>query len=366
MLSVNKIGSFEAFCLMSFLLGTKIFFTNVKVIIDRTGTAGWYTTIISFIITMFFFSLLCILINKFEGLNIIDIFNKTFGWFLGSIFSILFSGYALFYSSSVLREFFEMLKAYNLPYTPPSIIVGLFLIVTCIYLYVGLDGISKICVLAFFVVLAGTITIYLLGIPNYNPSLLTPLGGYGLRESVLAGILRSSAYSEVFFLAVIVTSLKDTRTFKKVGFYSLSFIAFIFCISILFSLMTFGYTSGSELLSGIFQLSRLIYYNRFIQRLESLFLFIWVIAAFFNVTISAYFSLNIYCQVFKIKNHRPLIPSFIFLIFYLTFLPESLISVKEMNLTFIYQYSLFFIYTIPILALILSSVSQNKSKLKAR
>jgi spore germination protein KB len=369
MVKEGKIGSFEAFCMFVFLLSTKIFFTNTSVVIQLSGTAAWYTTLISCIASLLFFLLLYWLIRKFPNKNIVDIFKEVFGNILGSVITFIFFAYALFYSASVLREFVEMIKAYNLPYTPPSIIITLLLSVTSIYLFIGLEGISKISVLAFYPVLIGTLLLLLLGLPQYEPHYITPLLGYGVKHSLWVGLLRSAAYSEIFFLSVIVPSLKDVKIFKKVGIASLLFTGLFFSLCIALIIMAFNYTSASENLSNIFTLSRAVYYNRFIQRVESIFLFIWVIASVLNVSISAYMALSLYCKNFRIKNHRPLIPAFAVLLFLLTLLPQNFAEVLHVNLMIIKQHSLFFIFSIPVLALFLSVLLKKgtpKKKLKTR
>ncbi len=369
MVKEGKIGSFEAFCMFIFFLSTKIFFTNTSVIIQLAGTAAWYITLISCTTSILFFLLLYRLIKKFPNKNIVDIFKEVFGNILGSVITFIFFAYALFYSASVLREFVEMIKAYNLPYTPPSIIIFLLLTVTSIYLFIGLEGISKISVLAFYPVLLGTLLLLLLGLPQYEPHYVMPLLGYGAKHSLWIGLLRSSAYSEIFFLSVIIPSLKDSKTFKKVGISSLLFTGLFFSLCLILIIMAFHYTAASENLSNIFTLSRSIYYNRFLQRVESIFLFIWIIASVLNVSISAYIALSLYCKNFRIKNHRPLIPSFAILLFLLTLLPKNLSEVIHINLMILKQHSLFFIYSVPVIALLLTVLLKKGSppkKLKTR
>ncbi|HEX9060289.1 MAG TPA: GerAB/ArcD/ProY family transporter, partial [Clostridia bacterium] len=184
--------------------------------------------------------------------------------------------------------------------------------------------------------------------------------GYGIGKTVYQGIFRSSAYDEVVILAFIINSVHGLKNFKKAGLVSLILSGVIISTTVLCDLMAFAYTQGSENLSDLFQLSRIIYYNRFFQRVEAIFLFIWVIASIVTVATAFYISISIYCKAFRISNHRPLILPGIFLTFMVALLPENLNETVEKNILFIREYSIFVVYLIPILVLIISLILGRK------
>jgi spore germination protein KB len=354
--SEGKISVFEAICITTFIITTKIFFTSPSYLVKHAGTASWYCTIISCITSIIFFLLIYLLMKRFIGKNIVEIFEIVLGKYFGKLLSLLFCAYGLYYSGSNLREFVEMIKAYNLPYSPPSVIFSIFIATVCLITYFGLNGISRISVIYFYPVIAGFILILLLASPNYDVDYLKPYLGYGLGNSLTIGFLRSSAYEEVFILTIIINSMQSIKAFKKSGIISLIIAGIAFSISLICYLMTFGYIMGSENLSGIFQLSKIIYFNRFFQRLESVFLFIWVISSVIAASISFYITIIIYCKTFNIQEHKPLILPFAALLFLVAILPNSLSEVIDINLVLIRQYSLFLVYFIPVLVLLLSLI----------
>lgn len=351
---VGKISALEGICLMSFFIAAKVFFALIGISIRHTATASWYITLASMLLSMLFFLFLCKLLKRFPGKNIVEIFKIVFGRFLGSVLALLFSVYALYNAGIILREFIEMIKAYNLPYTPPSIIMILFIALLLFYLRIGLQSLAQVATLCFFPVLVGTAMILILAIPNYDPNNLAPFGGNNLWDNLYYSLFRTSGYSEIFFLATIYPSFQNYKTFRRVGLFALLIGGFVFSLNILFSLMAFGYEMSSEYISSLFQLSRLIYFNRFFQRLESIFLFIWVISSFLNVSISTFFALHIYTQVFRIENPRPFIPSLLFLTMWIAFLPKNLFEIIFVHLVVLHEFSILFIFSIPLITLIVS------------
>lgn len=359
MSSEGNFGTYEAICLTTLLMINKIFYTSVSGIVEILGTAAWYGTIISCIVTLFFFYLLYLLMKRFPGHNITQIFEIVLGKFVGKIVTLSFCSYMVYFSASTLREFIEMIKVYNLPYTPPSFLIFTFLIVSSIIAYYGLEGIARISAIVFIPIILGMIIILLLNIHYYDLDYLKPFLGYGMKKTVVTGTLRSSAYDEIIILAIIINSI-GLKSFKKAGVLSIIITGITFTVNLICYLMAFSYTMGRENLSGLFQLSIIIYINRFIQRLESIFLFIWVVSSLIAVSIAFYIAISLYCKAFKISNHRPIILQFAFLTFMVALLPKNISEVIEINIKFLRQYSMLFVYTVPIIVLIFAIIFKKK------
>ncbi len=353
-------GTYEAICITSTLMITKIFYTSISVIIDIEGTSGWIGTIVSCLTTLVMFSLIYMLMKRFPNKDITQIFEAVLGRFSGKVLSLVFSAYLLFYAASSLREFVEMIKAYNLPYSPPSLLVFAFIAVCAIVAYYGLEGIARISGIFFIPVIVALFVILLLASPNYNINYMKPYLGYGLKETVVTGLLRCSAYDEVVILAFMINSMHGLKTFKRAGYASIIITGITFSSNLLCNVLAFTYTGGRENLSGLFELSRAIYFNRFVQRLESIFLFAWVISSLVSVAIAFYLSINIYTKAFRIPGHRPLIFPFSFLLFMVTLIPKNMSEVVQLNIHFIRQYSCFFIYLVPVMILFIAVIFRKR------
>ncbi len=361
--SEGTFGTYEAVCLTSILMITKIFYTTIAVIIDTEGTSGWYGTIISCLTSLILFSIIFLLMKRFPNMGLAQIFEAVIGKFAGKVLILLFAAYFIFYASSSLREFIEMIKAYNLPYTPPSILIFGFISVCAIVAYFGLEGIARLSGIFFIPVITAVVLIFVLAGPRYDFDYIKPYFGYGLKNTIISGLLRSSDYDEIIILAFIINSIHGLKTFKKAGYTSIIISGITFSSNILFNILVFTYSGGRENLSSLFELSRAIYFNRFVQRLESIFLFAWVISSLISVSIAFYLSISLYTKAFRIPSHRPLIFPFSFLLFMIALIPKNMSELVQVSIHFIRQYSCFIIYMIPIVILLISAIFRKRGDL---
>lgn len=360
MIKEGKFGTREAVTLTTLALTSKVFYTSISVLFKVTSTAAWYTTLISCSVSMILFFIVCLLMKRYPDKNLVQIFDIVVGKFIGKILSLIFCAYFIFYSGATIREFVEMVISYVLPHTQPSMIITVFLIIVVAYAYVGIEGIARMSYVGFFCVLMGLITILILPYKSYDINNLIPIGGYGIRKTFTVGFFRASAYSEVILLAFLANCLHGTEHIKKIGLLSLTLSGVIISIGTVCSLMAFEYSQGGENLSSLFQLSRVIYISRFLQRIESVFIFIWVIASIINVSVTFYVSISIFCKAFNISNHRPCLLPFTYFTFMVTLLPKNISEASEVYIKFARQYSLIITYFIPMLVLLISIVRGNK------
>lgn len=359
MIRVNKMSKFgihEIIALTSIGMIAKILYTSSSVAVKAVGTAAWYMTIISCSTTIIFFILICKLMERFPGKDIIEIYEIVFGQFLGKLIGVIFSSFLVFYSSSSIREFVEMIKSYNLPDTPPSIITVIFLMVIAFMSYKGIENLARFSYIIFYPIMLGICLILILALPYYKPAYLKPYFGYGLWKTVYTGFFRSSAYQEIAMLYIIIKSIHGLKDFKKAGLIVIILSGIVISVTLLCYVMAFGYAAGAENVSGIFQLSRIIYYNRYFQEIESIFLFVWVLASIQNCSISLYFSIEMYCKTFNIKEYRNLILPFCFLTFMASLIPSNFLQVVDINMFIIRQYSFPLTFVLPVVALIISII----------
>lgn len=365
MIKEGKFGSLEAFGLVVIFLVTKIFYTSPMAIINKLGSAAWYATLISCATSLAFFWLLLILMKRFPGRDLFQIFEAVAGKIAGRALILLFALYFLYYLAVSTREFFAILKVYSLPHTPNSVIILPMLVLVTIMVYTGLEGIARVAYIWFFPIIGGLVIILVLAIPEYDWNNLYPLFGYGLGETVITGVLRSSAYDEIIILAIMINAIHGPENFKKVGISALLLVGVLFSIILACNLAAFQYSVAGEHLSGMYKLSRIIYYSRFIQRIEAIFLFIWVFASIISLATALYFAVSAYCRVFSINNHRPLLFSVLFIAGALCFQPENIAELIQIHVVIIRQYSSLLIYMVPLLILGLALILGRKGE-KAR
>lgn len=349
MIKEGHFGFYEAFSLMTIALITKIFYASPMVIIKSLGTAAWYGTLISCATTLVIFYVIYLLMKRFPQQDLFQIFETVTGKVVGKCLIFIFSAYLLYKAGVNIREFVAILKVYSMPFTPPSVLILAFLLVVVAMAYVGLEGMARLAYVFFYPVVGSLFILLILAIPSYDFNYLQPVLGYGLRKTIEVGVTRSGAYDEIIILAIIIRSIHGVQTFRRVGVATLIMTGFIFSISLVCLLAAFQYTVAGEHLSGMYQLTRVIYYSRFFQRIEAIFLFIWVISSVITVGLLFYIALSSYCRVFNINNHRPLMIPFSILTFIIAFHPDHLSEVIEVHVKIVRVYSTAIWFLIPLL-----------------
>lgn len=359
MIKEGKIGLQEAVCLITITVSTKAFFTSPAFLANLVGTASWYTTLLSAATAAIGFTFVYFLVKRFPKKNIVEIFEETLGRFLGFVFSFSFFAFFFFLSAIELREFTEVMKVFALPHTPPSFLIGIFMVVTVTLSYLGLEAIARFSKLIGLVLLLSLISVLFISSQNYEYRFLYPFFGYGLDKTIEHGLRRSSAYGEVVLLTVFAASLQGTKNIKKAGYLSLIISGFVISSSILAFTLTFPYYSVQEVTAPIYQMVRMIMYGSFIQRLDPIYLFLWNISTLITVSAIFYASVSIYCKMFRIQDYRPIVIPAAITLFTLTLVPKDLASIVSGYVQFTRDFGWVFFFLLPIISLIAAIIRKK-------
>lgn len=262
MLKEGKFGTSEAICLWTTAISSKVFFTSPAHLTSLVGTAGWMMTLISALTTILFFTFAYLLIKRFPNSDLVEIFEIVLGKPACLILCLLFCIATILIATLRIREFAEVLKTYTLAKSPPSFIVGIFVLGTMIICNVGLESIARLSKLLSISIWPSLVIVLALSIKNYEIYRIFPFWGYGIKPIVKHGLLRSSAYFEVVYVLFVAKALQGTKYVKKTGFASLILSGIIIATCILAFTLTFPYYSAMEVTSPMYQLTTLIDYGR--------------------------------------------------------------------------------------------------------
>lgn len=307
MINEGRFGVQEAMWLTAITISAKVFYTSPALVAGLVGNTGWYMTLISLGVAAIGFMFICLLLKRFPGKDIVAAFNDSMGGVVGFIFSSILGLYLLFIAINTLYEFSEVIQIYVFPLTPPPLVIAIFVAGVFTLSFLGLESLVRFSKLLIYVMLFGFIVVLLLGIKDYDMNRLFPIFGYGLDKILINGLIRSSAYNEVIILAVFAGSLQGINHIKKAGYASLIVSGIFISISLLTFSLSFPYYTAKEITAPMYQMASLIDYGRFIQRVESIFLFIWFISSFISITAVFYAFVSIYCKMFRIQDTKPIV-----------------------------------------------------------
>ncbi|NLC68602.1 MAG: GerAB/ArcD/ProY family transporter [Clostridiaceae bacterium] len=352
-------GKWETINMIVLIMCNQVFLSMQRIIAEIAGSAGWvfitYVAILAFLI----FWLIIRLYKNYEGMDIIDLAEYAGGRVGKIIIGTVLAGFLIISSALTLREYSENMKVISLHLSPISYVSFFFIVGMVIAAYLGLEAIVRFNSVVFPVIFISYIAI-LIGVSNYcNFTRLAPYLGFGPYNLFIESIPRISFYSGVMVLFFVAPYLKSYKLFREVGFSGFLISAAIIISSVFAYSLVYAYPISTENFLPVYQLSRLFSYGRFYERLESIFLIVWAMAALFYLSFTVFFTAFLIKKAFGLEYYRPLIIPSAIIIFNISMLFQSLMSSLEFVNRYFRNFSWIFAFGIPLCLLILASLKRK-------
>lgn len=364
MSSSTKIGSIEAIFLILTIMINHIILNLPKNILNTTGSSSLINLVFITLIVFVIIFLICKLLKRFPGFDILDISNFLGGKLLKYIIGTLFILYFLLTASIFLRSFCESLKLVYFQRTPILFLILLFVITITITNKLGSNSIIRANALILPIALFSIIFIFIANIDNFTVQKMFPIFGNGLSSTFFSGISNLFAFNGIVFLYFIPPSLNNPNQFRKIAFTSMILSAIWLFFSVATLLFMFpAIVTTSEILPLYFA-SRFIEFGRFFQRLDAVFLLIWITSMVSYLSIVMSFSINIFKKLTNFKYLYIIVYGFSLLLFLLSLLPRNSAQLYFLEYHF-YQYLvLILVYGVGLSILILANLKHKRQIVK--
>lgn len=361
-MSEQKLGKWEAIILIFSVVINHIILGLPRGIVEDQYSSALLNVIYISIIAIIIIYLITKLFEHFPGLDIIDIANFLGGKILKIGLALLFLLYFVFISSIVLRSFSEGLKLVFFPRTSLAIIMILFLIAIVIMNKLNIVSIARTNL--FFTILVGisVIFIFLGNWKNLTWQKIFPILGNGAYSTFFSGLSNLFAFGGISFIYLLPPYLKNEIDFKKIAYTSIALSSFFLLVSVATLLFIFPPTIISQQIFPIYLASRFIDFSRFFQRLDAIFLLMWLLSIICYLAIVLNFCTNIFKRVILIKHSKWCSSLIAMLMFAIALIPENMqqITFIENN---IYRYIiLILVFGICLIVLILANLKYLKQK----
>jgi spore germination protein (amino acid permease) len=324
-------GKWEASALLINAICARIFLNFPRIAVEDSATAAWIEVVYFSIVSFLLFVLMQKLYKNFEGLDILDICEFTFGRIskvvLGFIYIFLF----LFIGTIILREYAENLKVVSLPNTPISFIMAILLLAALVGAFSGIEAIVRFHVIVVPFIILGILIILIGAAKFYDINKIFPILGNGVPVILSKGLIRTSVFSPIIYLFFITPFIKTHKNFKLAGYIGMGISGLLLIVTAIVYLMVYPYPVSTESFLPVYQLSRLVSYGRFFQRIESIFLLIWVSSSLLYLSVILFFISYTFKKTFKIEYNKPLLIPFAIVIMSLSLLPPNLISAIKLE-----------------------------------
>lgn len=359
----SKIGTTEAIMLVLTIIVTHTISSLPREILVSSKSATIINLIFISTLAILFSYLVVRLMKNFAGSDIIDISEYLGGKVFKNIVGIIFILYFLVSSSILLRNFCESLKIIYYPMTNIVFIIALFILAICTANRLDFNASLKTNLLIIPLVLASIVFLFFANMSKFVPQRIFPIFGDGLFNTFVLGLGNLSAFGGIAFLYFLPPYLKEPEKMKKIALISIgiSAIYLILCVSSL--LFMFSFFINTNEITPLYNATRYIEIGTFFQRLESVFLLIWIIAFACYLSITSKFAMSIFKKLTNIETKKPLIDVFGILILGITLIPKNY-AISYQFETEIYPYlvlgiTFFLGFSILILANLLKKKQKN-------
>jgi len=247
-----------------------------------------------------------------------EIFGKYIGWLIGLIYAIFF----LYEASRGLRDFGDLLLSSTMNETPLSAINILMILAISYVLYLGIEVLGRtaevfIVILVFFG-FTGNFLVYLSGkIDLHNLQPFLENGWKPVLTTVLP-LTTFNPFGEAIAFAMLLPYLNRAKSVKRVWLSAVLLSGFILSYTAGLNIATLGVEqvgrSTFPLLSTIGKVDIL----DFIQRLDAIVVFTFLITMFFKISIFFYCGIIGIADLFKIKNHQEIVLPLSIIVFFLS------------------------------------------------
>lgn len=283
----TKIGSKEAIALLVTIAFNHIIINMTKDIIDLTASASLLNILYIGIIAIIFTSIVCYFLNKFPTFDLVDISNYLGGKFLKWVIGLLFIAYFIFFAGNLLHMFSTCLQIIYFPYTKQFYIALFFIISGICACIMRHNAIYRSTLIIFPFIVISTLFLFLSDIQFFNIEKMYPIFGNGLYTTFFTGITNMFAFQGLAYIFFTPPLLKEPAKIKKVAITSviLSCIFLLICVATVLFIFT-GFVDTDELLP-LFSAVKYIEFGSFFQKLDSIFVLIWILsfASYLGITI---------------------------------------------------------------------------------
>ncbi|MDQ0246088.1 spore germination protein KB [Bacillus fengqiuensis] len=302
------------------------------------------------------------LFRQYPHLPLTGYARKIFGKYLGWVIGLLYTVYFLYDAARNLRDFGELLLTSTMTETPLLAINILMVLAVCYVLYLGIEVLGRttevFIVVLLFLGVIGNLFIYLSG--NVDLNNLQPFLENGWKPTLTTAfpLLTFFPFGEMLVFTMLLPYLNRPELTKKVWLSALlsSGLILSYTTSLDIAVLGLGEVERSTfpLLSTIGKVNLF----EFIQRLDALVVFTFLITMFFKISILFYGAVIGMVDLFKLKTHQQIVlPAGVMLIFLSMVIATDFAEHIEEGLYIVlYPLHLPFLVVIPLLMLFVAMI----------
>lgn len=362
LMTLEKIGKIEAISLILIVILNEIVLNIPNTIILSTGSGTSINIIFVSILAIIFTYIVCKLFKPFYGKDILDISEYIGGGILKTIVGILFMLLFIVIASLSVKFLtnFVRLVYFN---SSPMVYILLFFLVPALFINkFGIKTISGVNLIFIPLIILSLIFLLVFSYNNFTIERIFPIFGNGFFNTFVAGSTNIFAFSGLAYLYFMPSLLKDAKDFDTVSMVSIILSSICLVFSIISLMMAFPAVANTDETLSLYLLTRMVRLDHFIERLDAIFIFIWVISLISFLSLTFFYILGIFKRITKIEDSKCLISPLGLIILGNCLIFNNIAIVKFLARVVSKYFVLILVFGISLIILILANIKNKKSR----
>lgn len=298
----TKIGNKEIIALLVTITFNQLVITGSKAILNTTSSASLLNILFISIIVILFTSAICFFLNKFSAFDLIDISRFLGGNFLKWIIGLLYVIYFIVFSGNLLNLFSTCLQIIYFPVTL-LFFIRLFLVIGAIIICLFKNNaIYRSTFVLFPILIISTLFLFISDIQFFNVENVYPMFGFGIFSTFISGLSNLLIFQTLAYIFFLPPMMKNPLEIKKLTITSIIISSLLILLTVATILFTFNGLVEIDELLPLYSAVRYIDYGSFFQKMNSIFLLIWIMSFVSYLGITLKFSSNILKKLFLSKS----------------------------------------------------------------
>lgn len=351
-MNYQKICISEGIALIFVVMINQVLLGTAKNIVITTASSAWLNTIFIILIGLALVFIITKLFKKFTNFDIIDISEFVGGKVLKTIIGIISIAFFIFSAILILHHICDCLSIIYFSNINVLFLQLIFLVGATFGAKKGFLAISKTNLIFTIFLIIPMLILWISLLFNMDFEHFFPILGYGFNNTFFGNATNIYAFSGLIYLFFIMPFLNNSNDFSKIGFISFIISSIYLLLTVISLLLTFPFSTITEELLSIYLLSRIVSIGYFVERVDVLYVFLWILSSFSYLSTLIYFTCNNFKKITNIKNSNGMIFSVMYIILGGSLLILNVSDFRFLQLTIFKYFTIFILFLFTIILFI--------------
>lgn len=280
---------------------------------------AWLSSLLGLAIGMIAVYLMGTTSRLYAGLTFVQCNRNVLGKWAGTAITLFFLIFPFLSDVAHIREIGDFMTTQSLTETPIEAIHLLFLIIIILGARLGVETMARAGEVFFPWIILFLLVLVIFLLPQIKWEFMLPVMEDGIKPVIRGSITASTfPFMELAGFMMIFPYIDREKEIRKHFIWGASLGGVVLVVIIFLSILVLGADLTERHLYPSYAMARKINIGRFLQRLEAVLAFMWIITTFLKAAFHFYILSLGFAQVFKLKDYRALTLPFGMIMFVFT------------------------------------------------